>query len=121
MKIKLYENLERAIRVIKGEGERVIKHYSDIDYYINKIGFGRKKDLNKAKKSKNITVDILKKKQQNLNSGKGREVKVTVQGVSPESRRSKESGKRHGKKESISPRVTDRMNFEEQSNIFSSA
>lgn len=64
--MKLYANLHRAIKIVLDEGERVIKAYNRLDFYVEEIAFGKKKLLQQKNKKRNLTVDILLKKQKTL-------------------------------------------------------
>lgn len=66
IKMKLYANLHNSIELVLSESERIIKRYKRIEFYIEELAFGRKKEYRKNRKGRNITVDILMQKQKEL-------------------------------------------------------
>ena len=66
IKNRLYANLNRAINIAIDEGERIIKAYRKLDFYIEEIAFGKKRNFQISNQKRNLTVDILMKKQRKV-------------------------------------------------------
>ena len=71
IKAKLYCNLTNSIKLVKQESERIIKRYRKLEFYIEELAFGKKEQVKLKRKQKHATVDILLKKQRQLNTNYG--------------------------------------------------
>lgn len=45
--MKLYTNLHNAVKLVLQEGERIIKNYKRLEFYIEELSYGRKHNYKK--------------------------------------------------------------------------
>ena len=64
LKLRLKTNMKRAKELVLLESEKILKQYSNIEFYLNNIAYGRIAELRKDNKRRRYkTVDHLREKQ----------------------------------------------------------